>query len=303
MFKLSKRIIGAALCAMLAAGVFISCKNDSSSSDDTPTLSSIAVKTNPTKTAYTVGDAADYTGLAITLTYSDGSTTEVTYSSTGSSFNFAGFDSSAAAESQTITVSYGGKTATFTIKISAAASQKTLSAITVDASTTASNKYKVGETLDPTGLVLKLTYSDSTTATVTYSTSNASEFTFSNVDTSTAGEKTLTITYGGKSVDVTITVTAANATSVTVTLPTTVTDSYSAFTADKTSAASGETITFTATKTDADAYSWVLDKATVSTTSSFAYDTTSSLAGSAQLTLYVKVGSNWYNKTATIAVE
>ena len=303
MFKLSKRIIEVALCAMLTASVFISCKNDSSSNDDTPTLSSIAVKTNPTKTEYTVGDTADYTGLVITLTYSDSSTKDVTYSSGDSSFVFAGFDSSAAAESQTITVSYGGTTTTFTVKISAASSQKTLSSIAIDSSVTASNTCKVGESPDPTGLVLKLTYSDSTTDTVAYSSSNASDFTFSTVDTSTVGTKTLTITYGGKSVDVEITVTAANATSVTVTLPETVTDSYSAFTADKTSVASGETITFTATKTDADAYSWVLNGATASTTSSFAYDTTSSSAGSTQLTLYVKVGSSWYSTGAIITIE
>ena len=82
-------------------------------------LASIAVKTEPTTTEYTEGDAAvDLTGLVLTLTYDDESKSEVSYSSSNKDdFTVSGFDSSAAAESQAITVTYGGKTATFNVVI------------------------------------------------------------------------------------------------------------------------------------------------------------------------------------------
>ena len=84
-------------------------------------LASIAVKTNPTKTEYTQGDEAlDLTGLVLTLTYDDDSKAEASYSeATKADFATSGFDSSAAAESQAITVTYGGKTTTFNVVIKA----------------------------------------------------------------------------------------------------------------------------------------------------------------------------------------
>jgi formylglycine-generating enzyme required for sulfatase activity len=79
------------------------------------TLASIAITTPPAKTTYTVGESLDTAGMAVTATYSDGSTAGVTGYST------RGFDSSAAAASQRVTVSYteGGvtKTAAFFVTI------------------------------------------------------------------------------------------------------------------------------------------------------------------------------------------
>jgi hypothetical protein len=87
---------------------------DGSSSNN---LSSIAVKTRPTKTTYAIGETLDLAGLVITATYSDGSTRDFddTYG-----FSATGFDSSAAAASQTVTVWFTWgvtKTATFTVTI------------------------------------------------------------------------------------------------------------------------------------------------------------------------------------------
>ena len=79
------------------------------------TLSSIAVTTNPTKTEYTVGEELDKTGMVITATYSDASEETI-----DNSLVTTDFDSSVAAESKTVTVTYEGKTATFTVKIVAA---------------------------------------------------------------------------------------------------------------------------------------------------------------------------------------
>ncbi|WPC42242.1 beta strand repeat-containing protein [Clostridium sp. JS66] len=75
------------------------------------TLSSIAITTPPTKTTYTVGDAAmDTTGLVVTGTYSDASTKAVTPDT------ITGFDTTSAG-TKTITVTVNGKTATFNITV------------------------------------------------------------------------------------------------------------------------------------------------------------------------------------------
>ena len=52
-------------------------------------------------------------------------------------------------------------------------------------------EYNVGEAFDPTGLTLKLTYSDGSTETIT------NGFTISGFDSSTVGTKTITVTYSG----------------------------------------------------------------------------------------------------------
>ena len=79
------------------------------------TLSGIAIESLPAKTTYQIGDALDISGLKIKLTYSDATTQIIT---TG--FTTSGF-SSAAAGAKTITVSYSGKTTSFTVIIEAPA--------------------------------------------------------------------------------------------------------------------------------------------------------------------------------------
>lgn len=78
-------------------------------------LESIAVTKNPAKTEYEIGEALDTTGLEVTATYSNKSTEVV------AGWTTSGFDSSKAAEKQTVTVSYTEneitKTASFDVKI------------------------------------------------------------------------------------------------------------------------------------------------------------------------------------------
>ncbi len=64
------------------------------------------------KTEYYQGDALDTTGLTVTVTYTDKSIQELT-----EGFQVTGFDSAEAVDSQTITVTYKGVTATYTVKI------------------------------------------------------------------------------------------------------------------------------------------------------------------------------------------
>ena len=63
--------------------------------------------------------------------------------------------------------------------------------------------YNIGESLNTSGLKLKLTYSDASTKSVT------SGFTTSGFNSSTAGTKTITVSYGGKTTSFNITVNSA----------------------------------------------------------------------------------------------
>ena len=79
-----------------------------------PVLTSIAVTTPATKLIYTVGDALDITGLKTTGYYVDNTSAEAT---TMTAANVTGFDSSVPATNQILTITYGGKTATYKIDV------------------------------------------------------------------------------------------------------------------------------------------------------------------------------------------
>lgn len=64
------------------------------------------------KTEYEQRDELDTSGLTVTVTYTDGTTRNIT-----EGFTVTGFDSTNAMESQTLTVTYRGATAPYTIKI------------------------------------------------------------------------------------------------------------------------------------------------------------------------------------------
>lgn len=174
------------------------------------TLSSISVSTAPTKTSYTAGEYFDPTGLVITRTYSDSTSDTYTYSGHTSEFTFSPSTSTALTTSNTsVTITYGGKSCSQAITVNAA---KTLSSISVSTAPTKTS-YTAGETFDPTGLVIRRNYSDSTYDTYTYS-GHTSEFTFSpSMSTAlTTSNASVTITYGGKSTTQAITVNAASET-------------------------------------------------------------------------------------------
>jgi|GEM_PF-797560 len=76
-------------------------------------LESIAVTAPPAKTEYFVGQPLDLDGLVVTGIYSDGS--ELVLPVTMN--HISGFDSSAPATEQVVTVTYEGRTATFTVDI------------------------------------------------------------------------------------------------------------------------------------------------------------------------------------------
>ncbi len=76
------------------------------------TVDSIAVKTEPTKTTYKKGEELDLTGLKIEATKNNGSKEEITVTTD----MVTGFDSTTIGE-QTLTITYNGKTTTFTVTV------------------------------------------------------------------------------------------------------------------------------------------------------------------------------------------
>lgn len=160
------------------------------------TLNSIQVTTPPTKTKYYVGETLDTTGMVVTAYYSNGTSQNVTSSCSFSptTLNSVG--------NQVITVSYQGKTTTFSVTVI------TLNSIEV---TTPPNKtnYYVGETLDTTGIVVTGHYSDGSTQNVTASCS------FSPMTLNKAGNQAITVSYQGKTTTFIVSVATLNSIQVT----------------------------------------------------------------------------------------
>ena len=144
-------------------------------------VTSLTIATKPTKTNYYVGDTLNTAGLTLKAAYNNGTTQTITsgFTCTPTALTSAG--------TQTVTVNYGGKTATFAVNVQ----DVTLSGIAI-ASNPTKTSYYVGDTLDTTGLKLTATYSNGTTQTIT------SGFTCTPTALSTAGVQTVTVNYGGK---------------------------------------------------------------------------------------------------------
>jgi hypothetical protein len=170
-------------------------------------LESIAITTPPTKTVYAKGETLDITGMVVTGTYTD----TTTKAETVTTVNVSGYDKDTLGE-QTLTVTVNGKTATFTVTVSAAE----LVSIAV---TTPPEKesYAKGEALDITGLVVTGTYSDTTTKAETITATDVSGF--NPLPDSTPVTQTLTVTVNGKTATFTVTVNAAALVSIAITTP------------------------------------------------------------------------------------
>lgn len=166
-------------------------------------VQSIAISSTGHKTAYQVGEPLDVTGLTLTVTMSDGGT----YLVPVAAGMVSGFNSSAAAQGQSLTVTYGGKTTAYTISISDGTGTDPI-AVT-------------GVTLNKSGTTLTVGSSERLTATVspdtaanknvTWASQNAAVATVDAAGTVTAvsaGTAVITVTTeeGGKTAFCTITV-------------------------------------------------------------------------------------------------
>lgn len=150
------------------------------------TLSGIAVTTQPTKTIYAVGEQLDLTGLAVTATYSDGSTELVDVTAEMlSDYNMY------IAGAQTVKITYEGTTAAFDITV------KEPIVLTRIAATYSGKQYYTSGSFDKGELTVKATYSDGTDKIVT-------DYALSAFDM-TAGTKTITVMYSERGVTKTAT--------------------------------------------------------------------------------------------------
>lgn len=143
-------------------------------------LSGIAITTQPTKTAYIVGDSLDLTGIAVTAT-AGVITRDVTADCT---FSPADGSTLSSAGSVTITASFGGFTATTSVTAYA------ISGISITTPPTKLN-YKPDEQLDLTGIVVTATAGTLTRDVTSLCTFNPADGT----TLSTEGTFTLTASY------------------------------------------------------------------------------------------------------------
>ncbi len=138
-------------------------------------LVKIEVTSLPSKLKYKKNESFDSSGLIVRATYDDGRVEETT------SYTLSSPDMSTSG-TKTITVTYETQTTTFDI---------TVIEITSIEITTLPTKteYQKGDVLDTTGMVVSTIWSDGSKETLT------DGYTVSDLDSSEAGEKTITITY------------------------------------------------------------------------------------------------------------
>lgn len=146
-------------------------------------VQSIAVTKAPTKTEYYKGDAElDLTGMVLTVNY-DGTdeTRTITGDYAAAGVTCEGFSSETPVESQTVTVKYRGKTATFAIKVKdAMLFADFFTGLTGIATAQNGTSYKFEPVLLDGGYVLKSTNEekDSTTSSLTLTFAKAAKLTF-----------------------------------------------------------------------------------------------------------------------------
>ena len=137
-------------------------------------ISGIEVSKIPTKIEYYAGDSLDTSGLEVISKYTDGASRKLT------DYSVSKLDSSSAGEKE-IFVTHKNYTATFKVTV------YELKGIRISHYP---NKiyYKIGETFDPSGLTVVEARNDGSEKEIT-------DYTVSGFDSSTAGSKTITVSY------------------------------------------------------------------------------------------------------------
>lgn len=151
-------------------------------------LTSIKISSKPTKLTYIEGQELNLSGLKVKAYYDNDTNTSVT------NYSVSGYDKNKIGK-QTITVTYNGKSATFTVTVK----EKTLTSIQI-VNYPDTMEYFCFDPFDTTGLRLKLFYDNGTTD---YTTQG---FTVSGYHNDTPGSQTITIDYLGKTQTLQITV-------------------------------------------------------------------------------------------------
>ena len=153
-------------------------------------LVSLTIASKPTKLTYFVGEEFNKAGLKVKANYSDNTSEEVT------AYTVSGFNKNTAG-TQTITVTYSGKTATFTVEVK----NKTVSGIAIKSHPTKLEYIQGNGDLNVTGGVIRVTYAEGGTEDINMTNAMVTGF-----DNLTLGTQTLTVTYKGFSVTYSVTV-------------------------------------------------------------------------------------------------
>jgi len=119
-----------------------------------PVLQDIYISSNPSKTEYLEGEWLDTAGLSVTARYDDASTQDVT-----GSCGITGYDSSPGLK--TVNVSFGGYETAFTVNVKSK-SPTQIEIVSLPNKTV----YNTGDEIDLTGLIVKATYDNGTSAIV-----------------------------------------------------------------------------------------------------------------------------------------
>ena len=158
-------------------------------------LTGIEIKELPTKTKYIQNyEKLNLAGGSITLKYDDNTTEELDM--THNDVTVTGFTNTTLG-SKTLTVTYQGKTATFTVNIV----EKSLTGIEIKELPTKTKYTQNYEELNLTGGSITLKYDDNTTEELAMTDNNVTVTGFNNT---TLGSKTLTVTYQGKTATFTV---------------------------------------------------------------------------------------------------
>ena len=191
--KLVAFVIIAAMLCMFAPEGFLTGRDAFAASK---TVTSISIKSKPSKLKYKVGNKLSTKGLKLTVKYKGGSKATISsgFTCTPTKLSKAG--------TQKITVKYKGKKTSFNVTVS-----KVVKSIKIK-SKPAKLKYKTGEKLNTKGLKLTVTYTDKSTKAIT------SGFTCSPTKFTKTGTQKVTVKYGGKSTSFNVTVSQATTSSL-----------------------------------------------------------------------------------------
>lgn len=154
--------------------------------DPRPKLTGIYIDQLPDKLNYERRESLDLTGMVIKASYTDGSAVEIT------DYTVSGYNALKNG-TQIVTITYNEYTVTFEV---------TVGLIVTGITVTAPDKteYVVDEEFNTEGMVVTAIYSDGTTKVIT------SGYTIDGFESTTAGSKTITVTYGEFTYDFVITV-------------------------------------------------------------------------------------------------
>ena len=173
---------------LLSLIVLVGCIEEEPTVETEKTIVALTIKTAPTTTTYELGATTLNTaGLEVEAVYSDLTVGILT----SSQYTISGFNGSQSGV-QTITVTAGGKTATFTVVVSDPEAPVTLLALQV-ANMPYRTMYVVGQSFTTDGIVIEALYSDASKRTL-----EAGEATFSGFSSTVSGKKNITVSFGGK---------------------------------------------------------------------------------------------------------